>query len=338
MAYEFHISIVVTAYNRREYYRAAVDSAVELARGRDGIEIILLKNFTEDEVDRQLELRGVKIRAYSSPIVGATLRRAIELCQGEYLVFLDDDDLLKPTKLARFDEILHRFPNLGYYHNEYEVLLEARIGLGAWERLSMPRKNRRRRVPRVVAFESPSDPAMPSFLAKKNREQNLSSTIVRADVAKRILPGVEALPAMTDTIMLTAGLISSQALVFDESVQTVVRRHADNSSNQQWNVSQRLRVLQALEEHCTRAQAPQRLRIYLALRAAREVVYAGLMGGEHSRADTVNAVRDLETYYRDFRASRDLAFLLLGGLECSVPSLVARLRPLAAGTSRTPAS
>jgi hypothetical protein len=324
-------SIVVTAFNRREYYEKAIDSVLPLVQGRSDVEVILLKNFVDEPVDHRLVAAGVQVASYSSPIAGATLRRAIELCRGRYIVFLDDDDLFRPTKLERFERALAQFPELSYYHNGYEMVLEDKAGLGAWERFSLIRSNRERVGSAVRVFTGPADEGLPPFLATENHEQNLSSTTVRRDVATRVMSDIERLPAMTDTIMLTAALISTGALVFDPSVETIVRRHRTNSSNQLRNVGQRLEVLGALAQMATAADAPPAIRAYLDLRIAREIVYVRLWGGEHSRAATLGAVKRLAGLYRTSGSSRDLAFLLLGTLECAVPTLVPRLRPLAAG-------
>ena len=274
-------SIVVSAYNRRGFYADAVNSVLPLLSSRSDIEIILLRNFEEEEVDRRLEAQGVRVCFESSPIVGSTLRRSFELCNGDYIAFLDDDDLFKPSKLARFEQVLRRFPSLGYYHNEYEYALENKSGLGAWERLTIDHSYVRRAEPELAAFGGSGDPTIFSYLAYKNREQNLSSTIVHRDVATGILPWLNAFPVMTDTIMLTAGLISKKTLVFDSSIETVARRHAENSSNRLKHLELRLGVLEALTELCAVEVAPQDIRDYLTLRTAREIVYLGTSWRNH---------------------------------------------------------
>src|SRR5580658_4708288 len=149
-------SIVVTAFNRREYYEKAIDSVLPLVQGRSDVEVILLKNFVDEPVDHRLVAAGVQVASYSSPIAEATLRRAIELCRGRYIVFLDDDDLFRPTKLERFERALAQFPELSYYHNGYEMVLEDKAGLGAWERFSLIRSNRERVGSAVRVFTGPA--------------------------------------------------------------------------------------------------------------------------------------------------------------------------------------
>jgi glycosyltransferase involved in cell wall biosynthesis len=332
MTNEYLESLVITAFSRKEYYVEAVRSILLQVKGRSDVEVILIKNFVEEEIDRQLELQGVRVYFDSSPVAGSTLRRAFELANGRYVAFLDDDDLFKPSKLTRFEHVLQRYPELGYYHNWYEFSVEDKTGLGAWERLTRTHRNRSRAGSDLVAFGSSDDPGILNFLADRNQEQNLSSTIIHRDVARKILPWLDLLPAMTDTIMLAAGLISRKTLVFDQSVETIVRRHRANVSNRLKQLEKRLDVLRALADLCDEAEAPEGVRTYFTLRSARETVYLGLVRGKSPQTANRDAIRALVQYYRKLKAPRDLAFLLLAGLESTMPGVLPLLRPLVTGS------
>jgi glycosyltransferase involved in cell wall biosynthesis len=327
-----HLSVVITAFNRKEFWADAVSSVLPQVKGRDDIEVIVLKNFDGEEVDRRLEGQGVRIGFESSPNVGLTLRRAFDLSHGEYVAFLDDDDLFLPSKIARFEHVLRRVPGLGYYHNQYELSIQSRDGLGAWERLTSNRVRRPSSKADVVSFANMNDQQIVQFLTARNREQNLSSTIVSRDVGARIRPWLESLPVMSDTTMLAAGLLSGKSLVFDQAVETVVRRHDSNHSNKRRHLDVRLNVMAGLSEAMAKAMAPQAVQDYWTLRAAREIVYGNLVGAEVSSTATRQAVRVLAHSYIRQREQRDLGFILLGGVGSLFPRLLPLLRPLAAGS------
>jgi glycosyltransferase involved in cell wall biosynthesis len=326
-------SIIITAFDRSAYYVQAVNSVLPIARGRTDIEIVLLKNFEDKTMDAAFKAKGVRLYSGSSPLSGRTLRRAIEVSRGSYLAFLDDDDLFKPTKIARFEHVLQRVPNLGYYHHQFDLSLQDKAGIGAWDRFSLSHHNSRRAGTDFRTFKDPTAPGLFPFLAYRNREQNLSSTVIHREVAGRIVPILDSLPVMTDTIILTAGLISEQALVFDESAQSTVRRHGNNFSNSRKNLDARLEVFERLEQFCANSNARQMVLDYLRLRAAREVIYQGLIGKAHSQAETRRAVRTLGHFYRRLTGPRDLGYLTLGSLEAVFPRLLPLLHPLAVGST-----
>ena len=329
MPQDYFESIAITAFDRKEYYTEAVDSALRQVKGRPDVEIILIKNFVEEHVDRRLENQGVRICFDSSPTVGSTLRRAFELANGKYIGFLDDDDLFKRSKMARFEQVLRQYPDLGYYHHGFEYSVQSKAGLGAWDRLTHARTNRRQTRPALRAFQNSHDPGIFGFLAARNQERNLSSAVVHRDVVAKVLPVLDSLPAMTDTIMLIAALLSTKTLVFDEAVESIVRRHRENSSNGRKNLDARVFVLNALAQLCADTKATSGVRDYLNLRAAREIVFQELVWGKYSRAATRDATQVLARYYRTRRAPRDLAYCILGGMESVFPGLLPLLRPLA---------
>ena len=54
------ISVIITAYNRREFIRDAVNSVINSALPDDEYEIIVIKNFRDEYVDNIVEKTGGK--------------------------------------------------------------------------------------------------------------------------------------------------------------------------------------------------------------------------------------------------------------------------------------
>lgn len=331
MSEDCDLSVVVTAYGRKEFLRHAVDSVISQVTGRHKVEIIVIKNFVDPINDPQLEALGVRLFFDNSPLVGSTLRLAIDLSKGRFIAFLDDDDLFFPTKLDRFFGVLARFPGLGYYHNGFSFDVQDRGGVGALHASILLRNQGGPIEEETIGFMSSSDSRITSFLALRNREQNLSSTIVSREVATLIRPVLDSLPSMTDTIMLVAGLISSQGLVFDSSVQTRVRRHAENSSNKPRNLGSRREVLKVLLDLCGDSRAPDSVFEYMTLRMARELVYANLVGVSISKKDVAHSMSIIAKFFGKHRHSRDLLFLVIGGVELLAPAVVRIVRPTLTG-------
>jgi len=110
------ISVVITAYNRREYLERAVESALNQTLPRDKYEVIVTKNF-DCEHDEEWKRRGVKLIRFDEPSLGKRVAQALPHCRGEVIAFLDDDDWWAPNKLERVAQIWGENPSTVYYHD-----------------------------------------------------------------------------------------------------------------------------------------------------------------------------------------------------------------------------
>jgi len=105
-------TIIVTCYNQRDFIREAVDSA--LLQGAD--ELIVVDDASDDGSAEILETYRDEIRLCRMPS-NAGVSRARNLgasvASGDYLVFVDGDDLLMPWALLVYKRIVeHRKPTL----------------------------------------------------------------------------------------------------------------------------------------------------------------------------------------------------------------------------------
>lgn len=107
-------SVIITSYNQAEFIRSAVASA--LAQTHAEQEIIVIDDGSTDTSPTILEEFGDAIQLIKlEGNVGACRARnvGIAMAKGDYLVFLDGDDLLLPWALAVYDEIVDcKRPNI----------------------------------------------------------------------------------------------------------------------------------------------------------------------------------------------------------------------------------
>jgi glycosyltransferase involved in cell wall biosynthesis len=106
------VSICILTYNRPEYLRRAVASC--LAQTYPHFEVIITDNSTNDE-SAKLAASWTDLRLHyykNEGNVGAVAsgNRAVSLCQGKYIKFLMDDDLLKPRCLELMTRALEENP------------------------------------------------------------------------------------------------------------------------------------------------------------------------------------------------------------------------------------
>jgi O-antigen/teichoic acid export membrane protein/glycosyltransferase involved in cell wall biosynthesis len=103
------VSILIPAHNAEEWISATLQSALSQTWPR--IEIIVVDDGSTDgtlEAARRLEPLGVKVFSQKNQGASAARNFAFEQSSGDYIQWLDADDLLAPEKIARQMEVVMR--------------------------------------------------------------------------------------------------------------------------------------------------------------------------------------------------------------------------------------
>jgi glycosyltransferase involved in cell wall biosynthesis len=102
-------SILIPAYNAQEFLADTIRSA--LAQTWERKEIIIVDDGSRDgtlAIARQFESATVKVVTHPNQGAAATRNKAYSLCQGDYIQWLDADDLLNAGKVASQMEAAER--------------------------------------------------------------------------------------------------------------------------------------------------------------------------------------------------------------------------------------
>jgi glycosyltransferase involved in cell wall biosynthesis len=100
------VSILIPAYNAEAWIGDTIRSA--LGQRWQTTEIIVVDDGSTDQtlaVARRFASSTVRVVAQSNQGAAASRNRALSLCQGDYVQWLDADDLLSPDKVAKQMEI-----------------------------------------------------------------------------------------------------------------------------------------------------------------------------------------------------------------------------------------
>jgi glycosyltransferase involved in cell wall biosynthesis len=116
------VSVVIPTYNRAGLVRQAVESA--LAQTHAGVQIIVVDDGSTDSTLAALEpLRNDITYVFQENRGRSAARNAgFALAKGEFLVFLDSDDLLPPTRLRLQASYLLEHPAIGAVFGRQEWL------------------------------------------------------------------------------------------------------------------------------------------------------------------------------------------------------------------------
>jgi glycosyltransferase involved in cell wall biosynthesis len=104
---DIRFSIIIPSYNQREFIKDAVDSA--LSQRNAQTEIIVADDGSTDGTQEILRQYGDAIRFVcfeTNQGAGAARNCGAALARGEYLVFLDGDDVFLPWALEAFERII----------------------------------------------------------------------------------------------------------------------------------------------------------------------------------------------------------------------------------------
>ena len=221
------ISVIVTAYNRKEFILDALKSAVNQTLNKKYFEIIVIKNFEDELIDNFINKNNIK-NIIMNGTVGEYLYKGIEESRGEIICFLDDDDLFFTNKLEYINYIFSKDKVLGYFHND--ALNISPEG----ERLKKIQKN--------------------------NIDFNISSISIRKNIIdKQLLKKIWTAP---DTLLYIFGLESNKRIINSNKKLNFYRIHNNNTTtNIKWfkeyksqlenfnSLSMNKRVRQLLKRH-----------------------------------------------------------------------------------------
>jgi glycosyltransferase involved in cell wall biosynthesis len=102
------VSILIPAYNAASWLAQTLDSA--LAQTHPHCEIIVVDDGSTDStlaVARSYESREVRVLSQANSGASAARNRALQLARGDFIQYLDADDLLSPEKIAAQLTVLH---------------------------------------------------------------------------------------------------------------------------------------------------------------------------------------------------------------------------------------
>lgn len=130
------ISVCIPTYNRATYLRAALNSVFE--QSMQDFEVIVYDDASfDDTVDVIKDFPDQRLRYFrQSHNVGIAQNRnsCLSEVRGDYIAWLDSDDLYLPEMLSRQAAVLDKHPNVGLVHGAFHVIDGEGKPLPSWPR------------------------------------------------------------------------------------------------------------------------------------------------------------------------------------------------------------
>jgi glycosyltransferase involved in cell wall biosynthesis len=111
------ISVIIIAYDRKNYLLNAIKSVLMQTLSRNYYEIIIIKNYADEEIDKYIKNNNL-INIYSKEhSLSGKIYEAVKISSGEIVAFLEDDDQFYREKLQHVYNVFKSAPDINYYHN-----------------------------------------------------------------------------------------------------------------------------------------------------------------------------------------------------------------------------
>jgi glycosyltransferase involved in cell wall biosynthesis len=110
------VSVLIPTYNRKVYLKETLESV--FAQTYKDYEVVIVDDGSTDSTEEMLNEGGYNARYYWVDHIGqyAVRNRLIQLAQGEYITFVDSDDLLFPDTIERLIKVIEAHgPNVIAY-------------------------------------------------------------------------------------------------------------------------------------------------------------------------------------------------------------------------------
>ena len=113
------LSVLVIAHERKEFILDAIDSLRNQLDQKDNYEVIVVKKFRDNAIDSLILSFGYQNIITDKNSLGEKIYVALSYCKGQFISFLEDDDLFVTEKIREIIKKIKENINLIYLHNDH---------------------------------------------------------------------------------------------------------------------------------------------------------------------------------------------------------------------------
>lgn len=120
------VSVIIPTYNQAKFLGHAINSV--FSQTHKNFELIIVDNYSEDQTEALVSsYKDPRINYFkfkNHGIIAASRNLGIDNSTGEYVAFLDSDDLWKHDKIEKQLGVFKRKPEAGIVYSDYEIIGE----------------------------------------------------------------------------------------------------------------------------------------------------------------------------------------------------------------------
>jgi hypothetical protein len=182
-------------------------------------EIIVVKNFTDEYIDRKLEELGIINVNTAFHSLGEKIVIGVDKAQGNIISILEDDDLFLPNKIEKVLKMFNNY-NIGYYHNSYVHIDTKQRILGYPIKLNKPL---------LLIQQRDKQKYVDKLIFKYYSIYNNSFISIDKSIIIKNKNYIKNFTYALDIFLFYAGIASDKGIYFDTEVLTKQRIHKLNS-------------------------------------------------------------------------------------------------------------
>ena len=224
-----YISVIITAYNRKDFIKEAVQSVLNQTLDKNLYEIIVIKNF-KTHLDQKWRREGVKLIYKSEGSIGEFLTYGILHSKGSIIAFLDDDDTFTKDKIKIIYGVFSEDPNLFYYHNNSKVIYGKNSNI---TNMFIPNIKKR------LFVNADNQGSIYKFILLSGYF-TLSSVAIKKDLALSSIKYLKKIASNQDDFFAYAAIGFRNKIMCDNLILTNYRIHRKNTSISTHNNSYKL--------------------------------------------------------------------------------------------------
>lgn len=230
------ISVVIIAYNRKEFITEAINSVLNQNLKREKFEIIVIKNFVDEKIDEFIRNKGIRLVNSPDISISGKIIQGVKLSHAEVVSFMEDDDLFLPNKLEHVFEKFSSNPRIIFMHNNLTALKD---GITFQRKLGQDV---------LVNTESVSVKTI-SKLIDLGLAQNISSFSVRRERLMPILEYLDGTSLAVDYLLFFISCLPDGELLLSDEILTIWRIH---ESATHFKVKDRLEYVARKMDHISK--------------------------------------------------------------------------------------
>jgi len=229
------ISVIVTAYRRRQYLYNALLSVKAQTLPKDKYEVVVVKDFEDPKVDGLIKEMGWKDVYSDEEYQGRMYLNGLKEADGDVIAFLDDDDIYEPGKLEYVYNVFSQNPDVGYLQHSYRV-----VDANYRDKPMLEREAPRNLVPRgelKLTWDEVSkyrlygylDPILYVFgTYRLYADRNSTSIAVRRELLDRHKDLLNGLPYEIDNFLFAAAIADRVPMFFSDARLSLWTFHGGN--------------------------------------------------------------------------------------------------------------
>lgn len=119
------LTVVIPLFNKKEYIKNCLDSIFNQVNTIFDLEVVIIDDGSSDgsdELVRKYNDERIVLVTQENAGVSAARNHGIKIATGDYVCFLDADDLWLPGHLLELSNLLEQFPGFYWYSTNYQYV------------------------------------------------------------------------------------------------------------------------------------------------------------------------------------------------------------------------